>query len=53
MRILLDAMFGKRWDRFVQGCPTYKHIGRERLVAAGAMGEHVVAGEADLWALNA
>jgi hypothetical protein len=52
MRILLDAVHEARWDRFVQGRPAYKHVDRERLAAAVALGERVVAGDADLWALN-
>ena len=53
MRILLDAVHGGRWDREVQGRPAYKHIGMEKLVAAVALAERVVAKEADLWVLNA
>ena len=53
MRILLDAVYGERWDGFVRGRPAYKHVDRERLAAAVALGERVAAGEADLWALNA
>lgn len=53
MRILLDAVHAGRWDRFVLGRPAYKHVDRERLAAAVALGERVAASEADLWALNA
>ncbi len=53
MRILLDAVHGQRWDRVVQGRPAYKHVDIERLAAAVTLGECVLAGEADLWALNA
>lgn len=53
MRILLDAVHGGRWDRVVQGRPAYKHVDFERLAAAVALAERVVANEADLWALNA
>ena len=53
MRILLDAVHDGRWDKVVQGRPAYKHVERERLTAAVKLAESVVAGEADLWALNA
>ncbi len=53
MRILLDAVHGERWDRAVQRRPAYKHIGAPQLTAAITLAERVVAGEADLWTLNA
>ena len=53
MRILLDAVHDGRWDKVVQGRPAYKHVELERLASAVKLAESVVAGEADLWALNA
>jgi hypothetical protein len=53
MRILLDAAYGERWDKFVQDRPAYKHIDVERLASAVSLAERVVADEVDLWALNA
>lgn len=53
MRILLDAVHEGQWDSVVQGRPAYKHIELERLVAAVKLAKSVVAGTADLWALNA
>ena len=53
MRILLDAVYGERWDRVVQGRPAYKHIDFRRLEAAVALAKNAVANDADLWALNA
>ena len=53
MRIFLDAVHEGRWDKVVQGRPAYKHIEVERLVAAVALADRAVSGQADLWALNA
>lgn len=52
MRILLDAVHGERWDSVVKGRPAYKHISMERLEAAVALAERVVANAADLGGLN-
>jgi hypothetical protein len=53
MRILLDAVHGERWDNAIKARPAYRHIETARLAAAVTLAEQVVAGEADLWALNA
>ena len=44
---------GGRWYDRVRGRPAYRHLDAERLAAAVALGEAVVAGTADLRALNA
>jgi hypothetical protein len=53
MRIILDAVHGRRWDDAIKARPAYRHMDTTRLEAAIALAEQVVAGEADLWALNA
>jgi proline racemase len=52
-RILLDAVFGGVWYDHVKGRPAYRQIDVERLAAVVALGDRLVAGEEDLWALNA
>ena len=51
-RILLDHAVGGCWYHHVKERPAYKHLGDARLAAAVALGEQVVAGDADLHALN-
>lgn len=51
-RILLDAACGGRWTESVAR-PAYRNLDDTRLAAAVALGDAVVAGEADLPALNA
>ena len=52
-RILLDAACGMRWYDAIDGRPAYRHIGRERLEQAIALGDAVVLGEADIAGLDA
>lgn len=51
-RILLDAAFGGRWYDFVEKRPAYRHADSAALTRAVALGRAVLAGEADLRALN-
>lgn len=51
-RSLLDAAVGGCWYDAVKGRPAYRHIDAAALARAVALGEAVVAGEADLHALN-
>lgn len=51
-RILLDAACGGRWLDHVDGRPAYKAIDTARLTHAVDLAEGVVAGTADLDALN-
>jgi proline racemase len=51
-RILLDHAVGGRWYDHVAGRPAYRHVAEDALTRAVALGEAVVAGEADLHALN-
>ncbi len=51
-RILLDHAVGGCWYDHIAGRPAYRHLDDERLAAAVALGRAVVAGEADLAALN-
>lgn len=52
-RILLDHATGGCWYDHVARRPAYKHLAADRLAAAVALGEAVLAGTADLRALNA
>lgn len=52
-RILLDHAVGGCWYDHVAARPAYRHLDAERLAAAVALGEAVVAGTADLPPLNA
>lgn len=52
-RILLDHAVGGCWYDHIPERPAYRHLDAERLAAAVALGEAVVAGRADLHALNA
>lgn len=40
-RVLLDAACGGRWYDHVVGRPAYRHLGRERLQVAVALGERL------------
>ncbi|MBB3691516.1 GCN5-related N-acetyltransferase [Sphingomonas sp. BK580] len=51
-RILLDHACGGRWYDAIAGRPAYRHATDEQLDAAVALGEAVIAGQADLAALN-
>jgi len=51
-RILLDAVCGGVWYRFVPGRPAYRHLDETRLEEAVALAERVESGAADLPALN-
>ncbi len=51
-RILLDAACGGRWLDHVAERPAYKAIDDAKLTHAVAIAENVVAGTADLHALN-
>ena len=51
-RILLDDACGGRWTDAIER-PAYAHAPDTILRAAIATGEKVLAGEADLWALDA
>ena len=52
-RILLDNACGGRWLDLVEGRPAYRAINDARLRAAVALADAVVAGGADLHALDA
>ncbi|CTQ51024.1 hypothetical protein [Jannaschia donghaensis] len=52
-RILLDAATGGVWYDAIAGRPAYAHAPRDILERAIATGEAVLAGRADLAALNA
>ena len=52
-RILLDHAVGGRWYDHVAGRPAYRHVALDRLAGAVALGDAVVADDADLHALNA
>ena len=52
-RVLLDHAFGGVWYDHVTGRPAYKHADEGALRRAVAAGRAVLAGEADLAALNA
>jgi hypothetical protein len=51
-RILLDAACGGRWYDHIAGRPAYRHAPDAILARAVALGDAVVAGAADLHALN-
>ena len=51
-RILLDNACGDVWYRRIAGRPAYAHAPDTILRAAVEMGERVLNGEADLWALD-
>lgn len=51
-RILLDHAFGGCWYDHVARRPAYAHADPEALARAVAQGEAVIAGTADLHALN-
>ncbi|MBB3346557.1 MULTISPECIES: GCN5-related N-acetyltransferase [unclassified Sphingomonas] len=51
-RILLDHACGERWYDAIAARPAYRHATDAQLDAAVALGEAVVAGDADLAALN-
>ena len=51
-RILLDAELGSPWTERLAGRPAYRSVDDATLDRLIALGEAVVAGEADLWALN-
>ena len=51
-RILLDHAVGGRWYDHVAGRPAYRHLDDDHLAAVVAMAKALVAGEADLHALN-
>ena len=51
-RILLDHACGGQWYDAIAARPAYRHATDAQLDAAVALGEAVVAGEADLAALN-
>ena len=51
-RIVLDAVCGGVWYDHVAR-PAYKHLSREQAIHAVALCEDIIAGEADLAALNA
>jgi hypothetical protein len=51
-RILLDHACGTRWYDAIAARPAYRHATDSQLDSAFALGEAVVAGEADLVALN-
>ena len=51
-RILLDAACGGRWYDHIAGRPAYAHAPDAVLARAVALGEAVLAGSADLDALN-
>ena len=52
-RILLDNALGRCWYEVVQRRPAYRHVEDEALARAVALAQAVIAGEADLHALNA
>ena len=51
-RILLDAACGGRWYDHIPARPAYRHAADTVLARAVALGEAVLAGDADLAALN-
>ena len=51
-RILLDAELGSPWTERLTGRPAYKSVSDEALASLVARAEAVVAGDADLHALN-
>lgn len=51
-RILLDHAVGGRWYDHVEGRPAYRHLDDARLARAIALGHAVLAGDADLPALD-
>ncbi|WP_033923204.1 hypothetical protein [Sphingomonas sp. 37zxx] len=51
-RVLLDAATGGCWYDAISRRPAYRHAAPEILAAAIALGEAVLAGGADLVALN-
>lgn len=51
-RVLLDAATGGCWYAAIAKRPAYRHAAPETLAAAIALGEAVLAGTADLAALN-
>lgn len=51
-RILLDHAVGGRWYDHVAGRPAYRHIDEAALLRAVTLAEDVLAGRADLPALN-
>ena len=51
-RILFDHAFGGRWYDHIAKRPAYTHAPADRLAAAIALGRAVIAGGADLHALN-
>jgi hypothetical protein len=52
-RILLDAVCEGVWYDHVPARPAYRHLETAKLAEAVALAERVLAGEADLAALNA
>lgn len=50
-RVILDAVAGRPWREVVRA-PAWLHLEAGRLAAAVALGEAVLAGEADLQTLN-
>ena len=52
-RILLDNALDRCWHEAVERRPAYRHVDEDALVRAVALGQAVVAGEADLHLLNA
>ena len=52
-RVLLDNAFGGRWYDHVRDRPAYRAAPADALARAVALGEAVLAGTADLPALNA
>ncbi|WP_093333075.1 GCN5-related N-acetyltransferase [Sphingomonas rubra] len=51
-RILLDHAVNGRWYDHIADRPAYRHLDAVRLAAAIALGRDVIAGRADLAALN-
>ena len=51
-RVLLDNAVGGRWYDHIVGRPAYRHADPAVLARAIALGEAVIAGTADLAALN-
>ncbi len=52
-RILLDNSLGRCWYEAVKRRPAYAHVEGDALARAVALAQAVIAGEADLHALNA
>ena len=52
-RVLLDAIFDDVWYAHVPRRPAYRHLSDDRLGAAVALAEAVLAGTSDLPALDA